>query len=178
MNKRIKHTSLLAILVLVATFHGSQHSSLQPARALAQQDSDTDGADFLIWQRTLGIVPGQMLRVTVANPGQTREPPPLFFLCKVLTPNGVVVFQTDELAVLAPGFRYEDINVEDLDAVVGDPGTGRRQVVMRVETRIARGARSSNGMGSFEIIDKDTGRTAIYHHFEDLQISSYQINGR
>src|SRR5688572_902182 len=138
METRLKHFLMLIAVVLVATCFDFGSPSLQPARALAQPDGDTDGADFLAWQRTLGIVPGQKMRVAVANPGETREPPPLFFLCKVINQNGVVVVQTTEREVPASGFRYEDIEFEELDSVVGDPGTGRRQVMVQVVIRAAR----------------------------------------
>jgi hypothetical protein len=148
-------------------------STPQPARA---QDGSSDGADFLVWQRTLGIVPGQMLRVTVANPGETREPPPIFFLCKVFDQNGALVFQSDQREVPSRHFRYEDINFEDLSGVVGEPGTGRRQVIIQLLIRTARGARSSNVNSSLETINKDTGATASHWYYHDLLVSSFQSN--
>lgn len=178
MKKRIKYVSLLVVVVLVAICLEVGRSSPQPSRALAQQDGDTDGADFLVWQRTLGIVPGQMMRVTVANPGETREPPPLFFLCKVLDQNGALVFQTLSREVPTRGFRYEDIMFSDLAVLAGEPTTGRKQMSLRVEVRTARGARSSNVGGTLEVIDTDTGKTSIYHPmFGDILVTSFQSGG-
>ena len=150
-------------------------STLQPARA---QDGNTDGADFLVWQRTLGIAPGQMLRVTVANPGETREPPPLFFLCKILDQNGELVFQTLRREVPSRGFRYEDIMFGDLAVLAGEPTTGRKQMSLRVEVRTARGARSSNVGGTLEVIDTDTGKSIIYDPIHgDILVTSFQSSG-
>jgi len=177
MKKRIKYASVLAAVVLIATCLYFGSPSLQRARALAQQDGGSAGADRLVWERTLGSVPGQMLRVTVANPGETREPPPLFFLCKVLDQNGVVVFQSARREVPARHFRYEDINFEDLGGVVGEPGTGRRQVMIQVSIQAARGGRTSNVESSLEVINTDTGATAFPIYLEDVQISSFQTSG-
>ena len=177
METRLRHFLVLIAVVLVSTCFDFWSPSLQPARALAQQDGDTDGADFLIWQRTLGIVPGQMMRVTVANPGETREPPPLFFLCKVLDQNGTLVFQTPSREVQPRGFQYEDIMFADLAVLAGEPATGRKQMSLRVEVRTRRGAGSSNAGGTLEVIDGDTAETSLHIRLEDAIVSPFQSSG-
>jgi hypothetical protein len=162
MKKRIKYMSVLAVVVLIATCFEFGSPSLQPARARALQDGDVDGADFLIWHRTLGTVPGQVVRITVANPADTRSPGPVTFQCMVFDPNGVLVFQTERREVPPRGFRYEDIVFGDLGAIVGEPGTGRKQVLIQGLIQVPRGTKPSDISITGEVLDQQTGRTSSY----------------
>jgi hypothetical protein len=172
MNKRIKYVSMLMLIVMGIICFPFGSSTPQSARA---HHGSSDGADFLVWQRHFGIVPEQMMRVTVANPGENREPPPLFFLCKVLDQNGNLVFQTPSREVQPRGFQYEDIMFGDLAVLIAEPATGRKQMSLRVEVRTARGPGSSNVGGTLEVIDSDTGKTIIYDPtFGDSLVSGFQ----
>ena len=174
MKKRIKYVSLLVVVVVAATCFGFESSSPRPARALALQ---TDGRDFLVWQKNFGIVPGQMIRISVANPAETRTLAPLTFHCMVFDQNGILVFQT-EGDVPPRGFGFEDILFGDLGALAAEPGTGRKQLSLQVVLRVPRGPKSPNIAGSLEIIDGDTGKTTAHITFPDVVISSFQTGGR
>ena len=172
MKKRIKYVSTLIVVAVVTTCFGFDSSSPQPVRALALQ---TDGRDFLVWQRNLGIVPGQMIRISVANPAETRTLASLTFHCIVFDQNGIL-FQA-EGDVPPQGFRFEDILYGDLGALAAEPGTGRKQMRLQVGLRVPRGPGSPNVAGSLEIIDGDTGKTAAHITFPDAVISSFQTGG-
>lgn len=173
MKKRIKYVSTLIVVAVVTTCFGFESSSPQPVRALALQ---TDGRDFLVWQRNLGIVPGQMIRISVANPAETPTLASLTFHCMVFDQNGILVFQT-EGDVAPREFRYEDILYGDLGALAAEPGPGRKQMRLQVVLRVPRSPRSPNIAGSLEIIDGDTGKTAAHITFPDAVISSFQTGG-
>jgi len=168
MKKRIKYISLLAV-VLVATCLGFGSPSLRPVSALTLVQG-TDGRDFLIWQRNLGIVPGQMLRITGASEdgsGRGQQT----FQCLVFDQNGALVFQTAPRPLPLRGFLQEDVNFGDLGLVVGDSATGRKQVMVEVRVQRPRGANSSGFTGSLELVDSD-GKTAAH-----ATLAQFAING-
>jgi hypothetical protein len=167
MKKRITHLSVLA-LVLAATCLGFGSSSPTPGLTLAQ--GDVDGRDFLIWQRNLGLVPGQMVRITGANEvGSSRT---LTFQCMVFDQNGALVFQTATRQVPLRGFLHEDIKFGDLGLVAGDPLTERKQVMMEVRVQLSRGAKSTGFIGSLELVNPDGTTTAA-----KTLLTQYAING-
>jgi hypothetical protein len=157
MGKRITYLSVLA-LVLAAICIGFGSSSPQPAHGLTLAQGNVDGRDFLIWQRNLGIVPGQMVRITGASEGGGRRT--LTFQCMVFDQNGALVFQTATRQVPLRGFLREDITFGDLGLVAGDPLTERKQVMMEVRVQLPRGAKSADFIGSLELVDPDGKTTA------------------
>ena len=170
MKKRIAYLSVLAV-VLAATYFGFGSSSPQPAHGLTLAQSDVDGRDFLIWQRNLGVVPGQMLRIAGAiedGSGRGQQT----FQCLVFDQNGDLVFQTARRPVPSRGFLQEDVTFGNLALVVGDSATGRKQVMIEVRVERSRNAKSSAFNGSLELVNSD-GTTAAHKTL----LGQFAING-
>ena len=166
MKKRIAYVSVLAV-VLAAICFGFGSPSMQPVIALPLLQ---DGRDFLVWQRNIGVVPGQMLRLTGAledGSGRGQQT----FQCLVFAQNGDLVFQTAPRPVPPRGFLQEDVTFGDLALVVGDSATGRKQVMVEIRVQPSRNARSSDFNGSLELVDSD-GKTAVR-----TTLAQFAING-
>jgi hypothetical protein len=163
MKKRIMHLSgivALAFVALAAALWGQGNFSLPLSKALAQ--GDTDGVDFVVWQKITGVTATQVIRISVAK-GNSREEQPIELRCVVSDQAGVVVFTPTHLMV--GDFDSIDISYADLN-IIAEPGTGRKQVMLQViESR--RGRRSSSIVGAMEIINQD-GTTAVYDRFGDF----------
>lgn len=166
MRKRVMSITVLAVVLLIGTCF--QFGSLlpQPARVLSQS-GDTDNADFLIWQRTIGVTPTQIVRITMANLSTGRQAQPLTFQCAVFDRNGTRVFNSSSIEVPAGGFRHVDVRYDDLD-IVFEAGTGRKQASLQLAIQEAfissyqvSGGDSTGLVGSLELIDA-TGKTTIY----------------
>ncbi len=166
MKKRIAYVSVLAV-VLAAICFGFGRPSMQPVLALPL----LQGRDFLIWQRHLGVVPGQVLRITgsIEN-GSSRGQQT--FQCLVFDQNGDVAFQTDPRPVPLRGFFQEDVTFSDLALVAGDSTTGRKQVMVEVRVQRSRNGKSSDFIGSLELVDSD-GKTAAHKTL----LTQFAING-
>ena len=159
MKKRITFISMLASVVVAACL-GFGGSSPRPAHGLPLLPGEVDGRDFLLWQRHMGVVPGQMLRLTGANEdgsGRGQQT----FQSLVFDQNGALVFQTAPRPLPPRGFLQEDITYGDLALVVGDSATGRKQVMVVVRVERLRGAKLSDFNGSLELVDSD-GTTAAH----------------
>lgn len=171
MKKRMTFAGMFVLAVLILTCLRSTKAQFG--------DGDVDGRDFLIWQSSLGIVPSQMIRITVASaitPGSIIETGadqsgvrPLSFQCSVFDQNGVRVFQTARREVPLQGFRSENILFGDLAAVPGDPVTLRKQVRVVVSYFTSAGSQQSN-FGSVEIIDP-TGKTTTSQGWGPWEVS-------
>jgi|SRR5687768_2336733 len=169
MKKRIAYLSVLAV-VLAATYFGFGSSSPQPAHGLTLAQGAVDTGDFLVWKRNLGIIPGQMLRITGATEdgsGRGQQT----FQCLVFDQNGDLVFQTALRPVPSRGFLQEDVTFGNLALVVGDSATGRKQVALEVRITRPRHASAPHFIGSLELVDSD-GRTAAH-----ATLAQFAING-
>jgi hypothetical protein len=103
MKKLKTYMSIVFMVVLLGAC--VEFGSPRPIQATVPspvQDGGTDNADFLIWQRTIGMAAGQLARVTVANMSTGRNAGPLRFQCSVFDQNGRLVFQSAGQEVL-PG---------------------------------------------------------------------------
>jgi hypothetical protein len=114
------------------------------------------GNDYLI-----GIVPGQSLRVSAAiadNPGSS-EAEPINFKLRAYDRAGNVIGESDEVEVPRGQFRTIRFNYEDL-RVTSEPGTGRKQVRLRMFAIVDR-THLSPILASFETVEDSTGKTSI-----------------
>jgi hypothetical protein len=169
MNKRIKYSVLTWVVLAAACFQFGS-SSPQSANGLTLQ-GNTDGRDFLVWQKNLGLTPGQFARITVADLADTRSRGPITFRCMAFDQNGVLVFQTAQREMPPRGFRFVDVNFGDLGPIVGDPATDRKQVMIQVVVNGPRGSNSSDVLGSLELVNSD-GTTAAH-----ATLAQFAING-
>jgi hypothetical protein len=110
-----------------------------------------------------GFVPGQTLRVTLFNPPSlesetgTETQPRANGHIKIFDRSGIVIAQSDELAIPPGESRSFDFNRDDL-ASPGEPGTNRHQV--RVKPFFEFGS-EPGVLVSFEIVDNSTGKTEV-----------------
>ena len=133
------------------------------------------GSSFNVNSRdvaAVGLVPGQTLRITVFNPGETAqsgESKPIQIKVGLLNNRGELLYETAEADIPAGGFHSFDIRREDITAA-GEPRTGRLQVRVELVIEVARGrdegGDTSRGQttvvqGTLELIDNDSGKTAI-----------------
>lgn len=160
MKKRMACVIIVATVVLLGTCFEFGNPFPQPTRALSQGDGDVDAADFLAWQRNIGIIPTQMLRITVANRSTGRNVQPLSFQVAIFDQNGVRVFQTDRREVPPQGFRYEDILFGDLGAIEPEPMTRRLQGALDILITVPD--RKYDVGLSLEVVDIETGKTTVY----------------
>ena len=173
MKKRVTYASVLIVAVLIL-------SCLRSTKAQFG-DGDVDGSDFLIWQSSLGIgiVPRQMIRITMASaitPGSIIETGAdqsagraFSFECSVLDQDGVRVFQTARREVPLRGFSSEDILFFHLGGIPAEPPTQRKQLRVIISIYSTRGSRAPRGW--LEVIDVDTGKTTI-----DLDVGVLEVS--
>jgi hypothetical protein len=119
----------------------------------------------------IGVAPGQMLRLTVSNPGVQRDQDSAAQRSTVRSV--VVVFdsqnnpiaRTDEVEIPMNGFHSFDIKREEI-SLAGEPRTGRLQLRAEVEIVLlttsaveAREFEASLSAPTSELIDNASGRT-------------------
>ena len=165
MKKRITRLGCIlvfAVVALAATCWRQGNVSLPLHKALAQDDFDD--ADFVIWQKTIGVTATQRIRITVAKWNPSEEHP-IIYRWVFSNETGFTVFQSPTQSLMVGDFNSDDVSYNDLN-VIAEPGTGRKQVLLQViESR--RGRRSSSIVGAMEIINED-GTTAAYDRFGDF----------
>ena len=117
---------------------------------------------------TAGIVPTQMLRVSVLNPvpqavgnGQRFK---MLFAITIYDADGRAIARGNQ-TVLDPGeFRWFDFKYAEL-AQRGEPGTGRLQVRVEIEQRFFPGITARISLGNvpavLELVDGSTGTTTL-----------------
>jgi hypothetical protein len=142
----------LTLVAFAVTFL-LQKEFVQIQKALAQS-----GPDFVIWQSTFGFTATQKARISLVKPSGG---PPTNYSYDCYDQSGLVVFTPTTLMV--GDFDSVDIRYEDLD-IAAEPGTGRKQVMVRV-VGLREGRSVSNVVGALEIINAD-GTTATYQRFE------------
>ena len=112
---------------------------------------------------SLGITPGQTLRVTMFNssePGSPESAEPIRAHVKVFDAYGTLIAESSEALIAAGEFHSFDFNRSDL-RLAGEPGTNRAQF----RTQPLWSARAGIRLGpddipaSVEIVDNGTGRT-------------------
>ena len=152
---------VFAFVALATTCWRQGNVSLPLNKALAQGDSD--GGDFVIWQKTLGVTATQRIRITVAK-GNASEDLPFSYRGVFSDEAGFVVFRSPTQLVVGD-FNSVDVSYHDLN-MIAEPGTGRKQVLLQViESRLGR--KPSILFGALEIINED-GTTAAYDRFGDF----------
>lgn len=148
--------SVLGLALLALVFFQS------PARGQAHTRQVTVIQDMV----SVGIVPGQTLRITVLNPEDSGAS--FRGHIKIFDGSGTLLFQTPD-AEIAPGeFHPFDVDRADI-ALPGEVRTGRYQVHARLTGLRSASATEPGGPrskaridrlpASLEIIDNDTGKT-------------------
>ena len=112
-------------------------------------------------EHSIGIVPGQTLRVSALNPpsapGEDGERFKLQVSVTLLLTDGMVIAQSDEITLRAGQFHSFDFKRSDLP-LAGEPG-GRLQVHARVIWNKLQ--LKTEFPSSVELVDESTGKTTV-----------------
>jgi hypothetical protein len=165
MNNRITRNNymiILAVVALAAACFQLGTGWLQPPKARAQlQDGSVK---FVSYSASIvfGIAPGQTARFCVGTLGSRG--PALDWTVRISDERGNLLLQLPEIHSPAGEWRCSDGPRSSL-GVPGELGTGRVQVAARIVVKAPHGAKSSDFIGSLEIIDEATGETAYNSYF-------------
>ena len=154
MKRRNTITKLIAITMAVAAM-AVIGSSWAAGRAGAAGRQDVNDMKFP--SRVVGIIPGQLIRVSVGNTANTIGDQAQFTVT-VTDSGGGPLYESDWKYVPVRTFRFSDVSREDLNTE-GEPGTRRAEVMVTVTLRVPAGSNPEDFPGSLEIIKEDTGGT-------------------
>jgi len=138
----------LTIAVLAAALFQFTSNWMEPAKA-------ADGSVKFVGNSIGGIIPGQFVRITVANLGTSRSP--IAFQSKFFDQNGTLVFESALSAVPAGGFGVNDVLFGGL-GMDSEVGTGRKQFCVKIAIE-GRSVSPSDVSVNAEIVDENTGVT-------------------
>lgn len=158
-NRVTRPLCIVALATIAFAAISSQQGSVSvPLQKVLAQNGDQDAADFIIWQETIVITANQIVRVAVGNNSRL----PISYLVDVSIDQGTVLIRTPAQLVQPGQFSYRDVDYGDLN-MTPEPGTGRKQVLLRVVESRSR-QRSSDIVGAVEIVNSD-GTTCNYQPF-------------
>ena len=147
-----RRTILLAVIAVTAAFQlGSSRVEASDAHP---QNVFATTAFFNA--QVLGVVGGQKIRYCVGT--TSPRGPELDWNVSLSDERGATVFQTPEIHSPSGEWRCFDIPRSSIP-LPGDPSTGRVQVAARNIVRAPAGTRSTDFIGSYEIVNPD-GTTA------------------
>ena len=161
-RKTRKYTIAFAIAALVTGCFQLTNTWIQPARAHLP-----DGSVKFIAYSIGGIVPGQMIRISVGAPA-ARGSTSIAFQSKFFDESGNLAFESERTSVPAGGFGKNDVLYGALD-MDSEAATGRKQYRMEVLFE-GRSISASDVFVSVEIVDEGTGQTTI-----DLDIGVLEV---
>src|SRR5262245_44633537 len=142
----------LAVVALAAAGILWKGAGLQPVAASSQNES----TGFV----SLGITPGQTLRINVSNTAEPLDPGPITWTYTVTNTGSTPLYESGRIQVPPGEFRYSDVSRRDLP-VEGEPGTGRVQMLVKLVIQLPRGVAPSDILSSVEIINEETGATTV-----------------
>lgn len=149
-NKIIKLIAKTFAVAALALLCGA--SFLQPVQAQIG-----DGSVRFISYASLGIVPGQKVRLSVANTEQSAGNMSLsfsYYLAHGSNASSVPLFESEWIQVPPGEFRSADVSRKDLKTV-GEPETGRAQVMVKVTIAAPAGSNPEDFPCSLEVIEDE-----------------------
>lgn len=161
-KRKINYIIALVIAAVVAGSLQLKSNWIQPAKAQLQ-----DGSVKFIAYSIGGIVPGQMIRISVGNLG-VRRSASIAFQSRFFDQNGNLVFESARSEAPAEGFGKNDV-LHGALGMDGEVGTGRKQCRMEVLIE-GRSISAFDVLVNVEIVDEGTGITVV--DINDLHISS------
>jgi hypothetical protein len=168
--KRRKILSYVIVIIIAAVAAGwfsLSGSWLHPAKAQL-----ADGSVKFIHSSISGVVPGQIVRITVGNLSG-RESRPIVLQTKFFDQNGTLVFESARTEVPAGGFGKLDVLHGGL-GMDTEAGTERKQFRLQVEIQ-GRSVSPLEALINAEILNEDTGSTVL--DLELTLISNYNSGG-
>lgn len=158
MKTRNTITKLIAISMAVAALVAADllggAGLLQPVKAQIG-----DGSVRFVSYASLGIVPGEKVRLNVANTEKSTGTLSLsfsYYLAHASNSSSSIPLYESEWIQVPPGeFRFSDVWHKDLNTE-GEPGTGRAEVILRITIMAPAGSNMDNFPCSVEVIKDDT----------------------
>jgi len=147
-----RRSILLAVVAVAAAFQLG-NSRVEASESHSQNVFATTA---FFHTGVLGVVGGQKIRYCVGT--TSRSGPALDWNVSLSDERGTAVFQTPEIHSPSGEWRCVDIPRSAIP-LPGDPPTGRVQVAARNIVRAPVGTKSTDFIGSYEIINPD-GTTA------------------
>jgi hypothetical protein len=165
MKKNINHNRYIIGLALVALVAASLLSGSKAVSARA------DGSVRFVSDASIGITPGQLLRVSLGKTANPRTAG-MQFTYEVAVYAGlcpgpcageatIKMLRTGTGGAVAPSFGHSDVHYRDL-GVEGEPGTGRVQMSVQIVIAAPSGSEPADFSVSLEIINERTGETTIH----------------
>ena len=149
-TKLINKTLAAATLIAASLLYGT--SLLQPVQA------QTDGSVRFVSYATIGIVPGERVRLSVANTEESAGNLTLSFSYYLAhqsnSSSNVPLYESDLITVPRGEFRFSDVSRKDLNTE-GEPETGRAQVMVKVTMIAPAGSNPEDFPCSLEIIEEE-----------------------
>jgi hypothetical protein len=153
MKTRNTITKLIVLTLSVAALLAADLLSGQPVKA-----QTSDGSVRFVSYASLGIVPGQKIRLSVANSeksGGTASLSFSYYLAHGTNASGGVPLYQSEWIQVPPGeFRFADVLHKDLKTE-GEPQTGRAQLLVGLTMMIPTGSNPEDFPWSMEVIDDE-----------------------
>lgn len=125
---------------------------LQPADVRAQQ-TGTNSAFGVT-----GIIRGQSLRLNLGTLPASRGMD-LTWTYRIFDMTGQPLYESAPIPVPSGQWRSSEVSRDALN-IVGDPSTGRAQVLVQVDIQPSRRVHFGNVVGSLEVVEEATGATA------------------
>lgn len=153
-------TITMAVAALAAAGLLSGTAWLQPVEAQSDKDLHITSASYdeHISYASIGIVPGERVRVSVANTAESAGNLTLsfqYYLAHGSNASTSVPFYESELIQVPPGqFRSSGVSRADLNTE-GEPETGRAQIMVKVTMIAPAGSNPDDFPGSLEVFADD-----------------------
>jgi hypothetical protein len=144
-------TMAVAALAAAGLLYGA--GWLQPVEA-----QSGDGSARFVSYASVGIVPGEKVRLTVGNNAETPGST-VTWTYKVTNTGGDPLYESEGIQVSPGWFRYSEVSRGVLNTE-GEPGTGRAEVMVTVAIEAPAGSNPEDLAVSTEVIKEETGATS------------------
>lgn len=125
---------------------------LQPVKA-----QTGDGSVRFVSYASVGIIHGQRVRLSMSNSEESGGTVSLsfqYYLAHQTNASSVPLYESDLIKVPPKEFRFADVSREDLNTE-GEPGTGRAQVMVKVNIIAPAGSDADDFPVSLEVLEDD-----------------------
>ena len=152
----------LTITVAVAALAAAGLVCLQPVAA-----QSGDGSVKFVRYASIGIIPGEKIRLSAGNNTAELDPGPITWTYRVTNTGSTPLYESGRIQVPSGEFRISDVSRRDLKTE-GDPLTGREEVMVRATIEARAGSNPEDFPISAEVIKEETGgnsEVVVLHEF-------------
>jgi hypothetical protein len=118
-----------------------------------------DGSVRFLPNHLIGVVVGEELRITLGLAPDSSSYQ-VTFQCTLHGQDGRVFFESEAITVPRGQFRFLRVSRTQLPTV-GEPRTGRAQVLLKLNVKNEGGLSPTDAFGAVEIIDEATGESRV-----------------